>query len=90
MNGKRPATANTWTDPDDAPELTEAWFVKADLYQGAKRLRKGGRPKSPAPKQAINIRLSPEVLAYFRATGKGWQSRVNAILQKYMQAHRGG
>jgi uncharacterized protein (DUF4415 family) len=90
MSGKKPATASTWTDPDDAPELTDAWFAKADLYKGAKLIRKGGRPKSPAPKQAINIRLSPEVLAYFRATGKGWQSRVNTILQKYVHAHRAG
>jgi uncharacterized protein (DUF4415 family) len=30
----------------------------------------------------VNIRLDPEVLAYFRATGRGWQSRINEALRK--------
>ena len=41
-----------------------------------------GRPKKVAPKVAVNIRLDPEVLAYFRATGRGWQSRINEALRK--------
>jgi uncharacterized protein (DUF4415 family) len=35
-----------------------------------------------APKEAVNIRLDPDVLAYFRGTGPGWQSRINAALRK--------
>ena len=35
-----------------------------------------------SPKEAVNIRLDPEVLAYFRATGPGWQSRINEALRK--------
>ena len=38
--------------------------------------------KAAAPKRAINIRLDPDVLAHFRATGRGWQSRINAALRK--------
>jgi uncharacterized protein (DUF4415 family) len=41
-----------------------------------------GRPKKDAPKIAMNIRLDLEVLAYFRAAGRGWQSRVNEALRK--------
>ena len=41
-----------------------------------------GRPKKAAPKGAVNIRLDPEVLAHFRATGPGWQSRINEALRK--------
>jgi uncharacterized protein (DUF4415 family) len=41
-----------------------------------------GRPKTAAPKEAVNIRLDPDVLAHFRGTGPGWQSRINAALRK--------
>jgi uncharacterized protein (DUF4415 family) len=82
MSGKKSASKGTWIDPDDAPELTEEWFAKADLYEGDKLIRRGGRPKKVAPKQAVNIRLDPDVLAHFRATGRGWQSRINAALRK--------
>ncbi|MBT7411834.1 MAG: BrnA antitoxin family protein, partial [Candidatus Thioglobus sp.] len=36
------------------------------------------------PKQAINIRLDEEVLAYFKQTGKGWQSRINQTLRQHI------
>jgi uncharacterized protein (DUF4415 family) len=70
------------TDPDDASELTEAWFAKADLYQGDKLIRRGGPPKKAAPKQTVNIRPDLDVLTRFRADGPGWQSRINAALRK--------
>ena len=82
MTGKRRASKATWTDPDDAPELTDDWFARADLYEGAKLVRRGGRPKKAAPKEAVNIRLDPDVLAHFRAGGRGWQSRINGVLRK--------
>ena len=81
MGKKTRVSAGTWVDPDDAPELTEDWFETADYYEGGKLVRPG-RPRSPAPKESINIRLDPDVLAYFRATGPGWQSRINAALRK--------
>ena len=82
MAGKKRASNVGWTDPDDAPELTDDWFAKADLYEGDKLVRRGGRPKKVAPKEAVNIRLDPDVLAHFRAGGAGWQSRINAALRK--------
>jgi uncharacterized protein (DUF4415 family) len=82
MTGKKRASKSIWTDPDDAPELTDAWFAKADLYDGARLVRRGGRPKKLAPKEAVNIRLDPDVLERFRAGGRGWQSRINAALRK--------
>jgi uncharacterized protein (DUF4415 family) len=81
MTAKKSATKPTWVDPDDAPELTEEWFATADLYEGNKLIRRG-RPAKAAPKEAVNIRLDPDVLAYFRATGPGWQSRINEMLRK--------
>jgi len=58
-------------DPD-THELDDGWFKKA--------IR--GRPPSAKRKEMINIRLDPDILAYFRATGPGWQSRINATLRK--------
>lgn len=44
--------------------------------------RKLGRPKAAVTKEAVKIRLDPDVLAVLRATGKGWQTRVNQILRE--------
>jgi uncharacterized protein (DUF4415 family) len=82
MTGKKRASKPGWTDPDDAPELTEEWFAAADLYEGDNLIRRGGRPRKAAPKEAVNIRLDPEVLTHFRAGGPGWQSRINAALRR--------
>jgi uncharacterized protein (DUF4415 family) len=81
MPTKKPITKNKWVDPDEAPHLTREWFARADLYDGDKLVRRG-RPKKAAPKETVNIRLDPDVLAHFRATGPGWQSRINEALRK--------
>jgi uncharacterized protein (DUF4415 family) len=65
---------------EEIPELTEEWFQQADLYRGGKLIRRG-RPPSKAPKEAVSIRLSPDVLEHFRAGGKGWQTRIDAALR---------
>ncbi len=44
----------------------------------------------PQPKAAISIRLDPDVLAFFKAGGKGYQSRINAVLRSYVKAARKG
>ncbi|KAE9527798.1 BrnA antitoxin family protein [Testudinibacter aquarius] len=76
---------NTWVDPDDAPELDDTFFKQADLYQGA-QLIKRGRPRIDNPKQAIKLRLDSDILAAFKATGKGWQTRINEVLRQNMPA----
>jgi uncharacterized protein (DUF4415 family) len=81
MGKKKNVSASTWIDPDEAPELTREWFEAAGLYEGNKLIRPG-RPKSEAPKRATSIRLDPDVLAFYRATGPGWQSRINRDLRK--------
>ena len=43
-----------------------------------------GRPKSANPKQLVSLRYSPEVLAYFKSTGDGWQSRMDGVLRDYV------
>ncbi|MEB3323790.1 MAG: BrnA antitoxin family protein, partial [Cyanobacteriota bacterium] len=46
-----------------------------------------GRPKVANKKQLVSIRYSPEVIQYFKASGAGWQARMNAVLKDYVQAH---
>ncbi len=44
----------------------------------------------PQPKAAISIRLDPEVLAFFKEGGPGYQSRINAVLRSYVKAAKRG
>lgn len=71
-------------DPDDfdaQPGAKLVPFAEA-LPELAANMRKhlGGRPKSDNPKVVISIRLNPETIEKFKATGKGWQSRISDIL----------
>ncbi|WP_295388776.1 BrnA antitoxin family protein [uncultured Thiodictyon sp.] len=68
------------TDPD-ASELSAA---------ALKTLRRVGRPEAPSTKKPVSIRLSPEVLAYFKATGTGWQTRMDAVLRQFVDQQRPG
>ena len=46
-----------------------------------------GRPKAAVTKERITIRLSPDVVSTFRATGDGWQTRVDAALRDWLKSH---
>jgi uncharacterized protein (DUF4415 family) len=46
-----------------------------------------GRPKAEITKERITIRLSPDVVKQFRATGSGWQRRMDYALQDYLRSH---
>lgn len=53
------------------------------------RRKVGVRGPQKAPtKERITIRLSPEVVARFRATGEGWQSRMDAVLRDWLRKHK--
>lgn len=84
MTAKKPTTPATWTDPDDAPELSEAFFQTADRYEGAV-LKPRGRPRADSTKEAVKIRLDADVLAALRASGDGWQTRINDSLRSSLQ-----
>jgi uncharacterized protein (DUF4415 family) len=68
-------------DYEEIPELTDAWFRSADLYEGDRLVRRG-RPPSSNRKRPVSLRLDPDVLAHFRRSGRGWQGRINAVLRK--------
>ncbi len=80
MTASKRAMRTISTDPDDAPELTDEFFKRADKYHGD-TLVKRGRPKATAPKEPVKLRLDPDVLAALRATGDGWQTRINDMLR---------
>ncbi|HEY2708339.1 MAG TPA: BrnA antitoxin family protein [Caulobacteraceae bacterium] len=73
-------------DYAEVPELSDAWFAKAQPHDAGKPR---GRPKAASPKQAVNLRLSQRVLAGFRAGGPGWQTRINAALEEWLDARSG-
>ena len=70
---------------EETPELSDEWFEQADLHEGGKLLRRG-LPRSATPKQHINIRLSARVVDYFRATGPGWQGRIDGALAEWIES----
>ena len=80
MATKKASGATQWVDPDDAPELTPAFFDDAEIFTADSFVRRG-RPKSAHTKEQINLRLDPDILAALRAAGPGWQTRINTILR---------
>lgn len=71
---------------DDAPELDDAFFTRAMRLDGlpdALQTKLRGRPKSEYPKQPVKLRIDADVLAAYKATGKGWQTRINEILRRH-------
>jgi len=79
------ATRSNWTavdaltdediDTSDIPPLDESFFAQAEL-------------RMPRTKPAITIRLDPDVLEWFKAQGKGYQTRINVVLRMYMEAQK--
>ena len=64
---------------EEAPELTDEQLANAVVSIGGKRR---GRPPSERAKQAVKLRLDADVLSSYRATGEGWQTRINADLRR--------
>jgi uncharacterized protein (DUF4415 family) len=57
---------------------------RADLYIGDKLIRRG-RPRSNKPKKQVTLRLDADLLEGLRATGPGWQTRVNEVLRDWLE-----
>lgn len=87
MTSKVPPPA----DFDENPEWTDADFARArpasEMFGNdvmGLLVRGRGRPRKPKDqqKQPVNLRLSPDVLAALKATGAGWQTRVDEALRR--------
>jgi uncharacterized protein (DUF4415 family) len=66
-------------DLSDAAEITPEMFAKAVVRRGL---------KPPPNKRQITIRLDADVLKWYRTQGEGYQTRINALLRAYMEAHQ--
>jgi uncharacterized protein (DUF4415 family) len=62
-------------DLSEMPELGPEFFANAILW--------------PGPKKQITLRIDPDVLAFFRKHGRGYQTTINAVLRKYVEAQKG-
>ncbi len=77
-----------WDTVSDNPPITKEEMKKAKpfkealpaLYESIQRSR--GRPKVANPKEAVTLRLDPDVVEKFKATGKNWRRSMNEALRK--------
>ena len=91
MANRKPLT----DDEGEVRELTEEDFAHAipfsqlpkSMQSKLRALKKLRGPQKSPTKQRITIRLSPEVVTKFRATGRGWQSRMDEALQEWLKRH---
>jgi uncharacterized protein (DUF4415 family) len=67
-------------EDDDAPDMSI-------LMQESLKKRPAGRPVGSGNKEQVAIRFDRDVLAAFRATGSGWQTRMNMVLVDYIKTH---
>lgn len=74
-------------DPD-APEATDEQIVQPMTFAEAMK-RSVGRPRLDDPKQQVTVRLDADVIRTMRASGPGWQVRMNEILRKGFGAPKG-
>ncbi len=64
-------------DPNDEAAVAEFWSQA--------RISRPGRPPAAVKRPTLNMRVDPDVLEHLRASGKGWQTRVNALLREAME-----
>jgi uncharacterized protein (DUF4415 family) len=75
----RQATDENMVKDGDAPEWTPEMFARAVARKGLKPVAK---------KALLSLRIDSDVIAWFKAQGSGYQSRMNALLRAYMEAHK--
>jgi uncharacterized protein (DUF4415 family) len=76
--------ASIKTDPDN-PELTPGQLSQMRPFRELQAERRRGRPKSAIHKVPVKVRLDPHVVEFFRASGRGWHTRMNAVLAAHVK-----
>ena len=79
LNHVRKLTDATMVRDGDAPEWTPEMFARAVMRKGLKPVTK---------KALLSLRIDEDVIEWFKAQGSGYQSRMNALLRAYMEAHK--
>lgn len=86
---KKRYTALDMRAVSDNPEWTKDDFVRAKTFDEVfPTMRKGRGPNRAPTKQQVTLRLSPDVVDYFKAEGPGWQSRIDETLVKIVKRKR--
>ena len=83
LEENRKITAAAKADPDALP-LTPIQLKSMIPIESVR-----GRPKTENAKLLVSVRYSPEVLAYFKSTGVGWQVRMDEVLKEYVALSAG-
>ena len=73
-------TAAARADPDAVPVTDAEWAQ-------VKPMVRRGRPLGSGTKTQVTLRLDVEVVEKFRASGDGWQTRINEALKSWVQTH---
>jgi uncharacterized protein (DUF4415 family) len=81
MSAKRKKPARSSPERHEPPEITGDWVAGADLYRGEKLVRRG-RPRLANPRKLLSLRLPPDVIEKWKATGPGWQTRMAQVLER--------
>ncbi len=81
----RRINAGIKADPDTW-ELTAKDF--AEMVPLREMMKRRGRPKAATHRVPVTLRLEPHVVEYFRSSGRGWQTRMNDTLARYVAKHR--
>lgn len=87
---KRPGVAEDAKITEAARSDPDTWLLSDREWAEIKPTARRGRPPAAVKKERITIRLSPEVLDAFRATGPGWQTRMDAALKQWLEIHNDG
>ena len=87
-------SAKDLREVSDNPELTRADFAKARPFGEvfpdlAASIRRGRGPSKSPTKKLVSLRISPEVIDYFKSTGSGWQSRIDETLRAVVKRKTG-
>ena len=80
MKTKPTSGDKAWSEPDDAPKLTQAFFARAEIREGDKVLRPARGVLSPKGRKTT-LPLDPDVIEALRATGSDWEARANDALR---------
>jgi uncharacterized protein (DUF4415 family) len=81
MSAKRKKSVPSSAKADNLPEITEEWLAGADQYDGKKLVRRG-RPPTGNPRKLLSLRLQPQIIEKWKASGPGWQTRMAKVLEK--------
>lgn len=97
MSVKSRNSPETWVDPDDATELTDEFFKNGVWRIGdkivsreearAESIRRHGSVIGPGNMVSTTIKVDADVLAAFKATGEGWQLRINDVLKEWLKCN---